>query len=85
MNKLNPRVTSVIPEPRYRLLLTFSNGEIKRFDMQPYLSKGMFTELMDEALFQTAKPALGTVVWDNGLDLCPDTLYVKAVGIPARA
>lgn len=21
---------------------------------------------------------LGTVVWDNGLDLCPDTLYMEA-------
>ncbi len=85
MKTLNPRVISVTPEPGYHLLLTFTNGEVKRFDMHPYLSKGVFSELQNEAMFCTAKPAMGTVVWANGLDLCPDTLYLEAVAVPARA
>ncbi len=85
MKELNPRVVSVAPEPGYQLLLTFSNGEVKRFDMHPYLGMGAFHELQDEALFRTAKPALGTVVWDNGLDLCPDTLFLKSTTLSAGA
>lgn len=78
MTKLNPRVMAVVPEPDHRLLLTFTNGETKRFDLRPYLGTGLFAELLDESIFSTAKAALGTVVWENGLDLCPDTLYLEA-------
>lgn len=85
MNKLHPRVVSVTPEEGYQLLLTFSNGEVKLFDMQPYLDKGLFAELSNETLFRTAKPVLGTVVWDNGLDLCPDTLFLDSAPVPERA
>ena len=56
---MNPRVVAVTPGSGFQLALTFSNGEEKRFDMRPYLDKGVFTELADEAMFMTAKPALG--------------------------
>jgi len=75
---MNPRVTNVVPLPDHMLELTFSNGEVKHFNVHPLLDTGIFAELKDEALFMTAKAALGTVVWDNGADLCPDTLYLGA-------
>ena len=80
---MNPRVTNVVPLPDHMLELTFSNGEVKHFNVHPLLDTGIFAELKDEALFMTAKAALGTVVWDNGAvryvsDLCPDTLYLDA-------
>lgn len=84
MKGLNPRVVSVDPEPGHQLLLAFSNGEVKRFNVKPYLGQGLFAELRDEALFRTVKPALGTVVWYNGMDLCPDTLYLNSVAVPVR-
>lgn len=81
---MNPRVTNVLPLPGHLLELTFSNGEVKRFEVGPLLDTGIFAELKDEALFMTAKPALGTVVWDNGADLCPDTLYLGAEAAKSR-
>jgi len=75
---MNPRVTFVKPLSDHRLELIFANGEIKRFDMRPYLETGIFTELKDPELFLTAKAVLGTVSWENGADLCPDTLYLEA-------
>lgn len=38
---MNPRVKSVKPENNYTLLLEFSNGEVKRFDVSPYIGKGV--------------------------------------------
>ena len=78
---MNPRVVNVQPLAGHQMDLTFTNGEVKRFDMRPYLDIGLFTELKQEAMFATAKAALGTVTWENGADLCPDTLYLE--GRPA--
>lgn len=75
---MNPRVVEVKPEKDFSLLLIFSNGEKKRFDVKPYLGKGIFKDLRDLSLFNSVKPFLGSIQWANGLDLCPDTLYLES-------
>lgn len=35
---MNPRVIKVRPEQDFSLLLTFSNGEVKRFDVKSFLT-----------------------------------------------
>ena len=75
---MNPRVKKVKPLDDYKLQLTFTNGEVRIFDVKPYLSNGVFRELRNKELFNTVKPALGTVEWKNGQDFCPDTLYLQS-------
>ncbi|MEY5048701.1 MAG: hypothetical protein RLZZ175_2060 [Bacteroidota bacterium] len=75
---MNPRVEKVIPQPNYILDLTFTNGEQKKFNVSTYLEKGIFKELKNKDLFYTATVQYGTVCWENGLDLCPDTLYLDS-------
>ncbi len=75
---MNPRITEVKPKKDFSLQLTFSNGEVKRFDVKPYLNIGIFKELKDLRLFNSVKPFLGSIQWANGLDLCPDTLYMES-------
>jgi len=76
---MNPRVKNVKPAEGYTLMITFTNGEEKQFDVTPYLETGNFTELKDPAIFNSVKPFLGSIQWTNGLDLCPDTLYLDSV------
>ena len=78
---MNPRVVSVKAENDHILLLEFTNGERKRFDVRPYIGKGVFMPLADVAFFSNVKVVLGTVQWPNGADLCPDTLYLDSVEI----
>ena len=75
---MNPRVLQVKPEQDFTLLITFNNGEIKSFDVKPYLGIGVFRELQDLSLFNSVKPCLGSIQWANGVDLCPDTLYLES-------
>jgi len=75
---MNPRVKKVKPIRDYTLLITFMNGEVKIFDMKPYLEIGIFRELKDLSLFNSVKPFLGSIQWKNGQDLCPDTLYLES-------
>jgi hypothetical protein len=72
---MNPRVTQVSPEDNHHLLLEFSNGERREFDVAPYLEKGIFKSLKDETYFRRVRVSLGTVEWPEGQDFCPDTLF----------
>lgn len=76
---MNPRIINVKPEQDFSLLLTFSNGEVKKFDVKPYLGIGIFKELQDITVFNSVKPVLGSIQWVNGADLCPDTLYLDSI------
>jgi hypothetical protein len=78
---MNPRVKAVKPNPDYTLILTFTNGEVKRFDVKPYLNIGMFQELRVLSAFNSVRPFLGSVQWTNGQDFCPDTLYEESVPV----
>jgi hypothetical protein len=74
-----PGVEKVEPIPEYKLMLTFDNGEVKVFDMNPYLRKGTFRELKDLKVFSTVKVSFDTIEWTNGVDLCPEVLYENSV------
>lgn len=76
---MNPRVKEVKPNKDFSLTLTFTNGEVKIFDMKPYLEIGIFKELKRPELFNSVKTLLGSITWKNGQDLCPDTLYEESV------
>lgn len=45
----------------YKLLLTFDDDSVKLFDMKPFLEKGIFKELRDEALFKTARVSFDSI------------------------
>ncbi len=78
---MNPRVRYVKAEKNYLLRIWFQNGEVKVFDLKPYLDKGDFSELKDRSIFYSVQPFMGSIQWINGLDLCPDTLYEDSVRI----
>ena len=76
---MNPRVKAVKPKPDYTLKLTFTNGEVRVFDVKPYLTTGIFRALRNVKMFNTVRPVLGSIQWENEADLCPDTLYERSV------
>lgn len=74
-------VIAVNPKDNYELELKFNTGEIRLFDVAPYLEKGVFKKLKDPALFKQAYVAFDTVCWPGNLDISPETLYDKSVDI----
>jgi len=61
----------------YRLQLIFNDGKIKVVDFEDRLrnARNMFLPLKDINFFKKVKSDGTTLVWPNGLDLCPDVLY----------
>ena len=75
---MNPRVIKVKYDPGYKLLLTFTNGEVKEFDFYAYLTFPIYEALKDEAFCQKASVFNGTVIWSDEIDFDPDTLYLES-------
>ena len=74
---MNPRAKSVSCVSDTVLEITFLNGEVKLFDVQPYLSYPVYQRLKDKEFFQKAHIVNGIVAWDNEIDFDPDTLYIE--------
>ncbi|BED93152.1 MAG: DUF2442 domain-containing protein [Candidatus Paraimprobicoccus trichonymphae] len=69
------KVINVVPANNYELMLTFSTGEKKIYDMKPQLDDWYYEPLKNIGFFKTAHIGCGTVVWNENLDLCPEDLY----------
>lgn len=75
---MNPRVEKVKYESKYKLILTFTNGEVKEFDFSSYLKYPVYEVLKEEVFCKKVKPFNGTAVWDDIVDFDPDTLYLES-------
>ena len=72
-----PYVTAVRYISGYVLELTFSDGTKGEVDLSGELYGRLFEPLKDVNEFSKVRvdPDLSTIVWPNGADLAPDTLY----------
>ena len=74
---LQPNLKSVSPLAQYSLRLEYETGEIKIFDVSPYITGSWYGELRDAAYFRTVHLLPGGVgiEWNNGQDIAPHELY----------
>jgi hypothetical protein len=72
-------VTQVQAYPDYSLRAEFETGEVRHFDMRPYLNYPAFAQLKEPGFFMRAHVQHGVVVWSEDIDLAPDTLYLRSV------
>jgi hypothetical protein len=70
-----PTVVSAEYEGGYRIRLSFSEGTVKTVDFRPWLEGPVFEPLKAPSYFRRFFLEAGTVVWPNGADIAPETLY----------
>lgn len=87
------RITKVVPRNDFTLVLSFDNGEIRLYDARPLLQAGTvfapFREWNnfrrvyldeDHSVCWDIDPNVDSnEVWNNKVDLCPDSCYVEMV------
>jgi hypothetical protein len=83
---LFPRIRHVRYIRDYWLELTFADGKQAKLDFRDRIvgRGGVFAPLEDLEFFKRVRvdPEIGTLVWPNEVDFCPDVLYSEATGIP---
>lgn len=79
-------VTDVKPLDGKKLELSFADGLRAVVDMAQVIQTfdGVFAPLEDPEFFRQVRVdrEIGTIVWPNGADVCPDVLYSYASGKP---
>lgn len=78
---MNPKAVDVKTLKGKKLEIKFSNGEVKIFDVTPYLKYKAFLELNNEEEFKKVKIGGLSIEWANGADICPDELYNNSVNV----
>lgn len=72
-------VKDVKPLADYKLLLTFSNDEVRILDMSPYLNKGIYAKLKNIDVFNAVRVSFDTIEWPNEADIDPEFVYDESV------
>lgn len=73
---MNPRVKSVTVIEDYKLEITFTNNEIRIFDVKPYLKDKFWSRLNNIDIFKSVNVMGGSITWlDEEIDFCPDEVY----------
>ena len=89
------RITAVSPNNDFTLTLDFDNGERRILDCKPFLKAGTvfapFTQFenfkrvyLDDThcVSWDIDPSVDSnIVWNNKVDLCPDSCYVDSVPV----
>lgn len=74
---MTPDVIKVVATPDFFMNVEFANGEVRRFDMRPYLHFPAFANLKLPGMFLRARVEHGTVAWSEDIDLSPDTIFLR--------
>lgn len=77
------RIVEVKPLANYRVRLKFSDGVEGIVDLSELAGKGVFSAWEDVNFFNSVyvDKESRTIVWGKEIDLCPDTLYAKVLGV----
>jgi hypothetical protein len=81
---MGPRVNSVKHIKDYELEIGFTDGTLATLNFQARVANrgGVFRPFQNVDFFKQVSidPESGTLAWPNGVDFCPDVLYLEATG-----
>jgi hypothetical protein len=78
-NMYNPIEIKALPD--YRIWIKYDNGVEGIVNLSNYVGKGVFSIWNDYSIFNKVFiRETGEIAWNDQIDLCPDSLYLKIVG-----
>lgn len=77
------RIIEIKPLADYRIWIKFTDGVEGTVDLSDLTGQGVFSAWEDMNFFNSVyiDPESHTLAWPGGIDLCPDTLYAKVLGV----
>jgi len=80
-----PKIIDVKPLGDCKIKLRYETGEVKIFDVSPYVSGNWYGELRNRDYFKSVRLTSngGGIEWENGQDIAPHELYDSSEPAPA--
>lgn len=89
------RIVKVVPNEDFTLTLTFDSGEVRLYDMSPYLRQGTTMAFLSQwenfkrvyldenhcVSWDIDENVDSRKVWSNKVDICPDVSYVDSIPV----
>jgi hypothetical protein len=77
-----PKITDIEIVEKYKIKLNYETGEVKLFDVLPYINGTWYKELENEQYFTTIRITSNGngISWEHGQDIAPHELY--EMGVP---
>lgn len=82
IRSLPPDAVQVSVVGDHALLVAFSNGVKRLFDVKPLLARKCYAKLNDKAFLLKASIQYGCVTWPDDIDIDPDWLYEDSIAVP---
>jgi hypothetical protein len=75
------KIFAADPLSDFRLRLRFADGTDRVVDLSDLAGVGVFQAWLEPGVFeQVTVTNYGSLAWPDELDLCPDSLYLRATG-----
>ena len=83
---LCPKITDVEALDNYKVKLKYETGEIKIFNVLPYIFGTWYEELHNSSYFKTVHLVSGGkgIEWEHGQDIAPHELYDMGASVAPR-
>ena len=80
---MKPKIKKIQYKKKFVYTIVFDNNKKADVDFSSFLWGEAFEPLKNEAVFRQAfvDQTAGTITWLNGVDIAPETLYQKIIGI----
>ena len=78
-----PKLLEIKPLANYTLWLKYDDGTVGEVDLTEFTEKGVFKKIKDKTFFKQVyiDKETDAVAWNEDLDLCPDSLFLKLKGL----
>jgi hypothetical protein len=78
---LSPKIINVEALEDYKIKLNYETGEVKLFNVLPYISGTWYKELNDYRYFKTVHIISNGngIEWEHGQDIAPHELYDMSI------
>jgi hypothetical protein len=81
VDKTMVKITKVKVLQGYHLELAFNDGVCGVVDLSGLVGTGVFALWRDRHFFEQVRiGSIGELTWSDQIDLCPDSLYLRATG-----
>ncbi|TWU28227.1 DUF2442 domain-containing protein [Bythopirellula polymerisocia] len=76
-----PSLVAVSALPSYYLQVSYEDGTTGKVNLSHLVGQGVFSAWQDVSFFNQVKVGeFGELTWGQGIDLCPDALYLQLTG-----